>query len=240
MDDRPTPPQPGRHPELVSDRDLPGWLNLAVDVVLMFNPFRLNRMLNAEGVAGLRARLPFSVFAALVTVVFSAVPFTVLVLHAQVLSSDPGFRARAGWWAIIWLPLLGGGMVAALFAPLELLGWLSGYRWFRGARRGVAAPEAGRVVDEVRGRAEGLGFQVQRALPDPGFLAFRLTRTAAPAVFHGVEDFPLLVGCRFVPRDPVSGDVACLVRCRTLVLWDTGEAATCRALGEALLGEGPR
>ncbi|MEW6367320.1 MAG: hypothetical protein AB1714_22030 [Acidobacteriota bacterium] len=46
----------------------------------------------------------------------------------------------------------------------------------------------------------------------------------------------MLVSCRFLPRDRVTGVVACLVKSHTVVLWDTGERLACQDLGRALLG----
>ncbi len=228
--------RPPIRPDQLSDRDVPRWVNLLLDVVMVFNPLRLNRMLNEEGIAGLRARLPFSLFAGLVTVAFSAIPFALVVVHAQLLSTDPGFRERAGWPAMILLPLFGGAMVTLLLGLIELVGWLSGYRAFRGSRVGVATPDAVRLITELEARAEAQGVVVKKRLARPGFVGVRLSRRII-ALFHETGDVPLLVACRFVPRDEVSGEVVCLVKSHTLVLWDTGERVACEKLGAALLGQ---
>ena len=217
--------------------DLPRSVNLLLTLVFLFNPFQLLRMLRSPAGVRLRASVPYSVFLAAATLVFSVLPFALFVTQVKLLPFSPEAAQRLEWAAIGWLPLAGAGLVGVFFGILELVGFASGYRSFEGRIGDLTPAEIEAPLSAMRIRVPTFGCEVLSHW-ERGLLAHRPEAQRPQLVCAAAGATPILIWARWVPRDGIRGDLEVRVRCHSLVFWDSGERLLCAEVGDDLLAVG--
>jgi hypothetical protein len=189
-------------------------------------------MLTSPRLERWRAKFPYALFTGLAAYMYM-IPVALLVLFAQAL----GYRGEGNitltrtWLTILLAP----AGIAALIALLATVGWLSGYRPFRREWRNVPLAEAVEMAGRLRAQAEAHGFVAMWNGGADGFVSTWGMGLERTSYFNTGKSFPMRLSL-FIRR--VKADrakVSIKLALRTVVLWDSGERATCEQVAQSLI-----